>query len=171
MKRTMPLRDRMDLIVRHSMRGYYLPLVAGLLLAASAFMPWIIMGENRLGGIPDIANLWIFGLGLLAVTLSLLSVITRKNSRHPLLLVGLIAFAILFMAEKLMERSVLNKAWAQSQAHAIVEGGPVVELTKPVMGLGVYLGFSASAVIVLFGLTIVIRRVSTPYIELEDDDF
>ena len=157
-------------LVRHSMRAYYLPLGAGLLLVASAFMPWIMMGERRFGGVPDVAGLWVLGLGALAVTLAMLSFITRKNSRHPLLLVGLAAFSILLMAERLMERSVAERAWAESQARAIVEGGQVSEFPEPVRAMGAYLGLSAATVITLFGLTIVVRRVATPYAEPEDDD-
>ena len=55
-------------------------------------MPWMFVGELGLGGVPSIAGLWVLGLGILAAVLALLSVITRKNSRHPLLLVGLAAF-------------------------------------------------------------------------------
>ena len=152
------------------MRAYYLPLAAGFLLAISAFMPWIMMDNRGLGGVPDIAGVWVFGLGVLAVVLASLSVITRKNSRHPLLLVGLAAFAILLMAERLLERSVADQAWARSQARAIVQGGQAIELPEPAMAVGAYLGLSASAVITLFGLTIVVRRVASPYAEPEDDD-
>ena len=98
---------------RHSMRAYYLPLLAGFALATSAFMPWIMMGEQRIGGLPSAAGFWILGLGLLAVVLAVLSVITRKNSRHPLLLVGLAAFAILLTAERLLERAAAQQAWAR----------------------------------------------------------
>ncbi len=157
-------------LMRHSMRAYYLPLVAGLLLVASAFMPWIMMGERRFGGVPDVAGLWVLVLGVLAVTLAVLSFITRKNSRHPLLLVGLAAFSILLMAERLLEHSVSERAWAQSQARAIVEGGQASEFPEPGRALGAYLGLSASTVITLFGLTIVVRRVAAPYAEPEDDD-
>ena len=157
-------------VMRHSMRAYYLPLVAGLLLSASAFMPWIMMGEQRFGGVPDLAGLGVLGLGLVAVMLATLSVITRKNSRHPLLLVGLGALTILLMAERFMERSVADQAWAQSQARAIVQGGEVEPLPEPATAVGAYLGFSASAIITLFGLTIVVRRVAQPYAKPEDDD-
>ena len=95
---------------------------AGLVLATSAFMPWILIGEQRIGGLPSPAGFWILGLGLLAVVLAVLSFITRKNSRHPLLLVGLAAFAILLTAERLLERSAAQQAWARSQARAIVGG-------------------------------------------------
>ena len=157
-------------LIRHTMRAYYLPLVAGLLLVLSAFMPWLIMGEQQFGGVPHVAGFWVLGLGILAMVLATLSMITRKNSRHPLLLVGLTAFAIVLMAERLIERSVVNQTWARSQASAIVRGLAVGELPEPNMALGAYIGLSASFIIVLFGLTIVVRRAAQPYAESQDDD-
>ncbi|MCY4602230.1 MAG: hypothetical protein OXF27_20190 [Acidobacteria bacterium] len=156
--------------VRHSMRAYYLPLAAGFALATSAFMPWILMGEQRIGGLPSPAGFWVLGLGLLAVLLAVLSFITRKNSRHPLLLVGLAAFAILLTAERLLERSAAQQAWARSQANAIVGGDAPAVVPDPVMASGAWVGLSAAAVIALFGLTIVVRRGAQPYAEPEDDD-
>lgn len=156
--------------VRHSMRAYYLPLAAGFALATSAFMPWILMGEQRIGGLPSPAGFWVLGLGLLAVLLAVLSFITRKNSRHPLLLVGLAAFAILLTAERLLERSAAQQAWARSQANAIVGGDAPAVVPDPVMASGAWVGLSAAAVIALFGLTIVVRRAAQPYAEPEDDD-
>ena len=79
------------------MRAYYFPAAAGVLLIISAFLPWMTVGDVPLGGIPDTAAWWVLGLGGLAVLLAGLSIWTRKNSRHPLLLVGLMAFAILFL--------------------------------------------------------------------------
>ena len=166
----MSVLDRMGGVMHHSMRAYYLPLTAGGVLAISAFMPWLNMGDQAIGGVPELAGLWVFGLGVLAITLATLSVITRKNSRHPLLLVGLAAFAILLMGEQLMERAVVEQAWARSQARAIVEGGTAAAVPEPTMAVGTYLGLGAASVITLFGLTIVVRRVPTPYAEPEDDD-
>ena len=152
------------------MRAYYLPAAAGVLLAASAFLPWMTVGEMRLGGVPDPAGWWIFGLGAIAVLLAGLSIWTRKNSRHPLLLVGLIAFAIMFLGYQWMARAVRNTVWAQSQARAIVEQIPAGAdpVTSP--GIGIYLGLMAATVLVLFGLTIVIKRVPQAYAKDEDDD-
>ena len=79
---------------RPGMRGYIIPLVAGVVLAISAFLPWVIIGEIVLRGFPDTMALWIVGLGTSAAVLATLSLITRKNSRHPLLLVGLVALGI-----------------------------------------------------------------------------
>ena len=102
-------------------------------------MPWIAVGTVRLGGVPDIAGLWILGLAILAMVLAGLSIATRKNSRHPLLLVGLFAFGILFLAERLMERTATQQGWAAAQARAIVNGVAVPKTFEPVMAIGAYL--------------------------------
>ena len=75
-------------IFRPGMRAYFIPFVAGIVLAISAFLPWVIVGEQSLTGIPDVWAIWIAGLGALAAVLAMLSLITRKNSRHPLLVIG-----------------------------------------------------------------------------------
>jgi hypothetical protein len=152
------------------MRAYYIPASAGVLLIASAFLPWMRLGDVSLGGVPDPAGWWIFGLGILAVLLAGLSIWTRKNSRHPLLLVGLAAFAILFLGYQWMSRAVRNSSWAQTQARAIVENVPAGTPPDTAVGVGIYLGLVAATVLVLFGLTIVIKRVPRAYATPEDDD-
>jgi len=152
------------------MRAYYIPAVAGALLVLSAFLPWMSVGDVNLGGVPDPAGLWILGLGVVAILLASLSMWTRKNSRHPLLLVGLFAFAIMFLGYQWMAREVRNSAWAQAQARAIVENVPVGTAPQTSIGPGVYLGMLAAIVLVGFGLTIVIKRVPSAYALSEDDD-
>lgn len=152
------------------MRAYYVAVAGGVLLVASAFLPWMIVGEVRLGGIPETAGWWIFGLGTAAVILAGLSLWTRKNSRHPLLLVGLAAFAIMFLGYQWMSRAVRNSVWAQTQARTIVEGVPAAAIPDPVVGPGIYVGAAAALILVGFGLTIVIRRVPQAYAADDDDD-
>ena len=166
----MALRDAVRGTLRHPMRAYYLPIAAGVLLASSAFMPWIAVGNRRLGGVPDIASFWVLGLAILAVVLAGLSISTRKNSRHPLLLVGLFAFGVLFLAERLMERTASQQGWATAQARAIVEGVAVPPALEPVMAPGAYLGLAAATFITLFGLSVVVRRAPQIYAQAEDDD-
>jgi hypothetical protein len=157
-------------VVRHPMRAYYVPIGAGLLLGASTFMPWIEVGEQRFGGVPDLAGLWVLGLAGLVIALAVASIVTRKNSRHPLLLVGLLAFGILFLSERLMERAASQQGWVTAQARAIVEGGSAAPALAPNMARGVRLGLGASTLIVLFGLTVVVKRAPQIYAEAEDDD-
>ena len=157
-------------VLHHRMRAYYIPIAAGLLMIASAFLPWMFMGEVRIGGVPDPAGVWILALGVAAVVLASLSIWTRKNSRHPLLVVGLAAFAITFLGYQWLSRSVNETAWARSQARAIVENAPVQPPPATGAGLGIYLGMAAALVLVMFGLTIVIKQVPRAYAAAEDDD-
>jgi len=153
------------------MRGYYVPLVAGVVLIVSAFLPWISIGETTLRGIPNVPALWVAGLGAIASVLATLSLITRKNSRHPLLVVGLIALGIMVLSWKILPRSVSERAISVSQATAIVEGGEVQATPDALIDSGIYVGIAAAAAIALFGLTIVVKRVSRPYaVTTRDDD-
>lgn len=166
----MRLRAGWGAVVHHGMRAYYLALAAGLALALSAFLPWVSIGATTRKGMPGVAGFWILGLGLLAAVFAILSIITRKNSRHPILVVGLAAVGIMFLAWKLMERSAIEQAWAMSQARAIVDEVAAPDAPRATIGSGIYLGLGAAAILVLFGLTIVVRRVKQPYAEPEDDD-
>ena len=165
----MALGDAVRGTIRHPMRAYYLPIAAAVLLGASAFMPWIAVDTAR-GGAPGIAGLWVLGLAIMVVVLSGLSIATRKNSRHPLLLVGLFAFGVLLLAERLMERSASQQGWAAAQARAIVDGVAMAPVVEPVMAPGAYLGLTAATVIALFGLTVVFKRAPRIYADPEDDD-
>jgi hypothetical protein len=157
-------------IFRPGMRAYFIPLVAGVVLVVSAFLPWVVVGEVRLSGFPDMTGLWIIGLGGLATVLALLSLITRKNSRHPLLLIGLVALGIMFLSWQLMPRIVADRALTRSQALAIVENTPIGTTPLTTVGQGIYIGLAAACAIVGFGLTIVLKRVAQPYAPPSDDD-
>ena len=156
---------------RPGMRAYVIPLTAGVALSASAFLPWVVVGGVSLPGVPETAALWVTGLGAAAALLSILSLITRRNSRHPLLLVGLIALAITFLSFRILPTTARDRALTVSQAFAIVESTPTADAPPSVAGTGLYLGLAASAVLVGFGLTIVIKRVAQPYaVDHPDDD-
>jgi hypothetical protein len=155
---------------RPGMRAYIIPLAAGAALSASAFLPWVVVGGVSLMGVPDTAALWVAGLGASAVVLATLSLITRRNSRHPLLLVGLVALGITFLSWRIMPRTISARARTRSQAVAIVENRTPGQTPPVSVGLGLYLGLAASLTIVGFGLTIVVRRAARPYALAEADD-
>lgn len=165
----MSLGDRVVQFGRHRMRAYYVPFAAGLLLFVSSFLPRVVHGDVGLGGVPSMSALWVLALGVAAMVLATLSVITRKNSRHPLLLVGLIAVGIEFLGWQWTAHAVTEQAWANSQATAIVEGREAVVPAAISAGLGLYLGLAAAVVLVLFGLTIVVKKVASPYAAPEDE--
>jgi len=155
---------------RPGMRAYFIPLLAGVALTVSAFLPWVIVGDVSLEGIPDVAALWIAGLGVLAAVLATLSLITRKNSRHPLLLIGLVSLGITFLSWRIMPRAAGERALTVAQAFAIVENRPMGAAPTALVGSGLYLGLAASGVLVGFGMTIVIKRAAQPYVVVEPDD-
>jgi len=157
-------------IFRPGMRAYFVPFVAGAVLCASAFLPWVIVGGETLKGVPDVGGLWIVGLGAAASLLAVLSLITRRNSRHPLLLVGLVALGIMFLAWRILPRTAGEHALTVAQALAIVENTPMTGPPQSVVGIGIYIGLAASAVLVAFGLTIVVKRVARPYVIEDPDD-
>src|SRR5437773_640264 len=157
-------------IFRPGMRAYFIPLAAGVGLAISAFLPWVVVGDVALKGVPDVFGLWVAGLGILAVVLATLSLITRKNSRHPLLIVGLMSFAIMFLSWRIMPRTAGERALTMSQALAIVENRPLGDAPAALVGSGIYIGLVASCVLVCFGLTIVVKRASQPYVAADPDD-
>ncbi len=166
----MDLRAAAGSAIHHRMRTYYIALVAGGVLMTSAFLPWVLVGDTAIGGVPDLAGMWVLGLGLAAVVLASLSIYTRKNSRHPLLVVGLTSLGILFLAWQWLERSARQHAWARAQALAIVDDVAAPPLPATSVGLGIYLGLAAALVLMLFGLTIVFKQAATPYAKPEDDD-
>ena len=159
-------------VFRPGMRAYYIPLTAGVLLAVSAFLPWVIVGEYSRRGVPDLWAIWIAGLGALASVLATLSMITRKNSRHPLLVVGLLALGLTFLAWRIVPRAAEQGARTWAQAVAIADGvsAAAVPETHALVGSGIYVGLVAAIVLVCFGLTIVIRRAHTYVVSDPDDD-
>jgi hypothetical protein len=157
-------------LLRPGMRGYLVPLCAGIALVASAFLPWVTIGGVALAGFPDTAALWTAGLGLAAAVLAMLSLITRRNSRHPLLLVGLVALGILFLSWRIMPRTIAARALTRAQAVAIVENTPVHDTPRASAGSGIYVGLAASIVLVAFGMTIIVKRVSQPYLVDDPND-
>ena len=157
-------------IFRPGMRAYFIPLGAGMALTISAFLPWVVVDGVARQGIPEVPGLWIAGLGALASVLATLSLITRKNSRHPLLVIGLIALGIMFLTWRIMPRLAGEQALTISQAIAIVENMPLGQTPIALVGGGIYLGLAAAGVLVGFGLTIVIKRASQPWAPVDPDD-
>ena len=70
----------------------------------------------------------------------------------------------MFLSWRILPRSAGEQALTVSQAFAIVENTPMTGPPTSIVGIGIYVGLVASAVLVLFGLTIVVKRVAKPYV-------
>jgi hypothetical protein len=130
----------------------------------------VTVGPVSLAGFPDVAALWLIGLGLIAAVLATLSMITRRNSRHPLLLVGLVALGITLLSWRVVPQAIESRARIRSQAVSIVDHTPAEPVPRAVVGSGIYLGLAAAAVLTAFGLTIVVKRASTAYAIVDPND-
>ena len=159
-------------VFRPGMRGYFIPFGAGVALTVSAFLPWVVVSGVSRAGVPDAPGLWVAGLGVLSAVLAALSLITRKNSRHPLLVLGLIALGIMTLTWRIMPRLAGEEAVTMSQALAIVSDAPIADMPAvptALVGSGLYVGVAAATTLVAFGLTIVVRRAK-PYVVPDPDD-
>jgi len=159
-------------IFRPGMRGYFIPFAAGVVLTVSAFLPWVVIAGVSRAGVPDAPGLWVAALGVLSAVLAALSLITRKNSRHPLLVLGLVALGIMLLTWRIVPRIAGEEALTVSQALAIVEDAPIADMPPvptPLVGSGLYIGMAAATILVGFGLTIVVRRAK-PYVIPDPDD-
>jgi hypothetical protein len=163
----MSVRSALAAAAGHSMRGYYVALVGGALLIVSAFLPWVHLGNVSIEARP-MARLAVAGLGLMGVLLASLSVATRRNSRHPLLLVGLTALGIYLLGQLVLIHGAEDIAWVQARKREVF-GLETRTPDKPRNGVGFYLGAAGSTLIVLFGLTIVVKRARL-YAPPTDDD-
>lgn len=157
-------------IFRPGMRAYFIPLAGGIVLSVSAFLPWVIVGDVSMAGAPGVAALWVAGLGALAAILAMLSLMTRRNSRHPLLIIGLVALGITVLSWRIMPSTAGERAATIAQAFAIVENTPMGNAPVADVGVGIYMALAASCVLVAFGLTIVVKRASQPYLVADPND-
>jgi hypothetical protein len=88
-----------------------------------------------------------------------------------LFLIGLVALGIMFLSWRILPRSAGERALIISQAYSIVDRTPMGEAPIASAGSGIYIGLAAALAIAGFGLTIVIKRASTPYVvDSVDDD-
>ena len=94
----------------------------------------------------------------------------RLGIFFPLLLVGLVALGIMFLSWRIMPRTISGRVLTRSQAVAIIYGAPLGSVPQVAVGYGMYVGLIASLVLVAFGLTIVIKRASQPYVVSAADD-
>ena len=156
------------------MRSYYVAAAAGVLLIVSAFLPWMFLGDESVGGVPDPAGFWILALGVIAVCLPASASgrarirairCCSSGSRH----LPSCSSAINGCRAPSETPHGRGRRPARSSKGCLPERPPETRV-----GLGIYLGLVAAAIVlVLFGLddcrstTKVPRR---PYAAHDDDD-
>ena len=137
---------------------------AGVVLTASAFLPWVIVDNVAIPGVPDVWALWVAGLGAIAAVLAMLSLVTRKQlapsaARHRTVRAR---HHVPVVAHHAAHRRRAAR-YTVAQAFAIVENRPVSRRAGGDRSASASTsGLAASTVLVVFGLTIVVKRASQP---------
>ena len=70
-------------VFRPGMRVYFVPLAAGVALAASAFLPWVVVGDTALKGVQYTAALWVAALGAAAALECLATALALRDGVLP----------------------------------------------------------------------------------------
>ena len=133
-------------------RPYAVALIGSVALAAAAFLPWLRLGEVRLPGIPDPAGFFVLGLGVLGSLLSGVGIITRRNTRQALVLVGLAGLTTLVVVWLRGPATIADRAQARAEAIALVDNVAIQPVPTVRIGTGLLLGIAASSIVAAVGL-------------------
>lgn len=124
---------------------------AGVLLAASAFLPWFRVGSVTLAGVPDPAGYFVLAIGVIAVIAAGAGIFLKREPRRELLLVGIAGVTALAVVWWVAPSTLADRAQARAEAIAIVDQVPLVPPPAIRLGYGVPVGLLAAVVLAVVG--------------------
>ena len=133
-------------------RDYAVSLAGCVVLGASAFLPWLRIGDVGLPGIPDPVGFFVLGLGLVGVLISVVGVVSGRDTRQGLVLVGLAGLTTLAVVWFNGAATVADRAQARAEAVAIVDNVPVLPVPAVHTAFGLLLGLAGAASVAAVGL-------------------
>lgn len=123
---------------------------ASLLLTASAFLPWLTLGDVRLAGVPDPAGYFVAGLGVLGAGLSVAAWRGKPDALRLVFLAGLAAVTTLVVVWLSGPATVADRALAHAEAVALVDNVALQAPPAVHVSYGLAQGlFGASAMLVI----------------------
>jgi hypothetical protein len=125
-------------------RTFALTSVGSLALSASAFLPWLRIGNVGLSGIPDPAGYFILVVGVIGVALSLAGAFLRRRTQAALALAGLAGVTTLCVVWVNGPGIVADRAQARAEAVALVDNVPVAPVPPVRVGAGLLLGLAGA---------------------------
>jgi hypothetical protein len=143
-------------------RPYIVSLLGCVALAAAAFLPWLRLGDVGLAGIPDPAGYFVLGLGGLGCLLSGVGIVSRRNMRQALVLVGLAGLTTLTVVWLRGPATIADRAQARAEAVALVDNVSLQPVPTVRIGVGLILGLTASLAIAAVGLTGTLPNAGRP---------
>lgn len=133
-------------------RPYHLALVGCVVLAVATFLPWLRLGDMGLAGIPDPAGFFVLALGALGLLLSLVSILTGRDTRRGLVLVGLAGLTTLAVVWLSGPATIADRAQARAEAVALVDNVPIQPAPPVNVGVGLFVGIAGAVTIAAAGL-------------------
>jgi hypothetical protein len=133
-------------------RRYIASLIGCLAMSAAAFLPWLRIGDVGLPGIPDPAGYFVLGLGAVGALLSVVGMVTGRNTTQGLVLVGLAGITTLVVVWYSGAATIADRAQARAEAIAIVDSVPAVPVPAVHGAAGLVLGLVGAAAAAAVGL-------------------
>jgi hypothetical protein len=121
-------------------------------MGASAFLPWLRIGDVGLPGIPDPAGYFVLGLGAVGALLSAAGLRGGRNTKQGLVLVGLAGLTTLVVVWYSGAATIADRAQARAEAVAIVDNVPVLPVPAVHSATGLLLGLVGAAATAAVGL-------------------
>ena len=125
---------------------------ASLLLTASAFLPWLSVGDARLVGVPDPAGYFVAAVGVVGVGLSGAAWRGRRGAVQMLLLAGLAGLTTLTVVTLTGPATIADRALAHAEAVALVDNVAMLPPPSVHLSYGLVLGLLASLAMTGLGL-------------------
>src|SRR6478672_9602483 len=121
-------------------------------MSVSTFLPWLRIGDVGLPGIPDPAGYFVLGLGAVGTLLSVVGIVTGRNTKQGLVLVGLAGITTLVVVWYSGAATIADRAQARAEAIAIVDNVPVLPVPAVHIAFGLLLGLTGAAAVAGVGL-------------------
>jgi len=134
-------------------RDYLVSLTGCVVLGASAFLPWLRLGEVGLPGVPDPAGFFVLGLAVVGTLLSVVGIVSGRNTRQGLVLVGLAGLTTLAVVWYNGAATIADRAQARAEAVAIVDNVPIAPVPAVHTAVGLLIGLAGAASVAAVGLS------------------
>ncbi|MEQ1910288.1 MAG: hypothetical protein ABMA15_15785 [Vicinamibacterales bacterium] len=135
------------------MRSSILSLIGSIALTASAFLPWLRLGDVGLPGIPDPAGFFVLALGIVSLLLSGVGAFTRRDVRPWFVLLGLAGLTTLAVVWRTGPATIADRALSRAEAVSIVDGVPIQPVPPVRVGSGLLVGLVGAMMIAAAGVS------------------
>jgi hypothetical protein len=133
-------------------RSFQLALLGSAAAVASAFLPWLRLGDVGLRGVADPAGVFVAVVGAAGVGMSVLGLRGRDRLAPWLVLVGLAVLTTLTVVWLNGPATIADRALARAEAIALVDRVPLQPVPPVRIGAGLVLGVLGALLVSAVGI-------------------